>query len=300
MTRISAQWRRAPFVLARYRSVLASVLVAAALVAFAGAAAPFLSAAAGSAALKNKLAALDPLATGLEIRSAPYVTSRSAAGVAAAARRSDAGVEALTRGTGSLGARVRTLELRTGTGSAASSAAGGFAEVLPLFRSDALAHVRPLSQVAGAGAWISDVTAQALHVRAGGRVLFTSATAGGPVVNVVIRVRAPTERLRTSRIVPSGRTCAPRSTRRVHDAPVPPPFLFLSRSALFRLQALLGGDQFVSIHELPVDPRRVTLGGARVLERHFAVISAELNARSGTAAAVGCFRPAGWGRRPLR
>ena len=67
MSRIPPHWRRAPLVLLHHRPVLFAVAFGAFLVALASASAPFFSAAAGSAALKEKLHEVTPLAAGLEI-----------------------------------------------------------------------------------------------------------------------------------------------------------------------------------------------------------------------------------------
>src|SRR5262249_58658963 len=63
----AAPWRRAPYALVHYLPVLVAVLTAAALAALAASSAPFVTTAAASEALKNKLVDLSPYATGLQV-----------------------------------------------------------------------------------------------------------------------------------------------------------------------------------------------------------------------------------------
>src|SRR3954471_21270986 len=60
-------WRRAPGVLIHHASAFAALAVAGFLVTVAVSSAPFVTTASASAALKDKLDALSPLATGLQI-----------------------------------------------------------------------------------------------------------------------------------------------------------------------------------------------------------------------------------------
>ena len=111
---ISAHWRRAPFVLRHHVSILVAVLAAALLVGLTASSAPFLSTAAGSAALKNRLNELDPLTTGVEIQRDGGATPTESA--TAVEKRLDAGVAKIAARVGSLGAPVKTLELADGAG----------------------------------------------------------------------------------------------------------------------------------------------------------------------------------------
>src|SRR5690349_20804799 len=64
---MSAHWRKAPSALVHHRSVLLAVFVAALLSALASSSSPFVTTAAASEALKNKLADLSSFAAGVEI-----------------------------------------------------------------------------------------------------------------------------------------------------------------------------------------------------------------------------------------
>src|SRR5262249_59023254 len=69
----AAPWRRAPYALVHYLPVLVAVLTAAALAALAASSEPFVTTAAASEALKNKLVDLSPYATGLQVRARTQV-----------------------------------------------------------------------------------------------------------------------------------------------------------------------------------------------------------------------------------
>jgi putative ABC transport system permease protein len=75
------------------------------------------------------------------------------------------------------------------------------------------------------------------------------------------------------------------------DSPVPTPFAFASRNEFFALRLALRADGFVTTDELPVDPRHLTLAGARALDRRVEALKAELTAgRTPLAREAGCLR----------
>ena len=163
---ISAHWRRAPFVLRHHVSILVAVLAAAVLVGLTASSAPFLSTAAGSAALKNRLNELDPLTTGVEIqRDGGATRTESATEVQ---KRLDAGVAKIATRVGSLGSPIKTLELADS--SATDANGNGFAEIAVMTRTGVFDHVKVLRRVPGPGLVIADTTAKALHVRPGGTI----------------------------------------------------------------------------------------------------------------------------------
>ena len=268
-----------------HASILVAVLAAALLVGLTASSAPFLSTAAGSAALKARLNELDPLTTGLEIqRDGGALPGTSAEQVE---RRHDAGVAAIARRIGYLGTPVKTLELADS--SAADARGNGFAEIHVISRSGWRAHVSILSSVPGPGLYLADTTARALHVRPGDTIRlptqsFTAATRSLPVrVAGVYRalVYLPEEPYWANfvgEIYPDG-----------PDSAVPTPFAFASRGEFLGLDRRLGQDGFASTEEIPVDPRQLTLPMARSLDRRVEALTAELEAGTGSEARLaGC------------
>jgi hypothetical protein len=287
---MSAQWRRAPFALGHHPTVLLAVFVAAGLIGVTASSAPFLSAAVGSHALKNKLVELTPLSTGLVIESGVRVPSGSVAQLSGAAARGDATFDRLTMQRGPLGTPVRTLILGDGLNVHVSSVghAASPSRVVVMSRTDALAHVRVLSRVSGPGVWISDVTARALHVQAGDTIQLSTDAFADPVS---VAVKGTYRALADDVARPYWTNFVARIYPSIPGDSPPPPFMFVDRSEFFRLSHALGQDVFGSVHELPVDPRHLTLGDARRLERRFAILTKQLVPGRTTAAhELGCFR----------
>jgi hypothetical protein len=282
---ISAHWRRAPFVLRHHASILVAVLAAALLVGLTASSAPVLSTAAGSAALKNRLNELDPLTTGVEIqRDGGATPTESATEVE---QRLDAGVAKIAARVGSLGAPIKTLELADG---AATDAQGnGFAEIAVMARTGVLDHVKVLARVPGVGLVIADTTAKALHVHPGGTIRMQTTSFNGPSRTVPIRVAGIYHALAYVPEEPYWANFVAKIYPPNPDAPVPTPFAFASRGEFFDLQARLQAGGYQTTDELPVDPRHLTLAGARALDRRVAALGTELIAgKTALARQAGC------------
>ncbi len=274
MGRVSAHWRRAPFVLRRHGSILLAVLAAALLVGLTASAAPFLSTAAGSAALKNRLNELSPLTTGVEIeRSAGVTPSQPGNAVAA---RLDRAVGALARQVGSLGTPLATLELDQTP--ATRPDGSGFAELSLMSRTGVLRHVTVLGHARGPGIWIADTTARALRVHPGGTILLTGTSRTSRPRTARVRVKGIYRALAYERERPYWSNFNDAIYPQNPDAPVPTPFAFTSRSELLALLGKLEAGGFSATHELPVDPRHLTLAGARSLDRRVGALDQELTA----------------------
>ena len=286
---MSTIWRRAPFALLHHRVVLAAVLAAAGLVALTAASAPLLTSSTASTALKNQLAELSPLGTGLEIKSTLVATSQDQAAMRAVAGRNGAGAVRLASTLGSLGSPIRTLVLGSSENLPVASSSGGFTEVVAMSRTGVLGHIRKLAQVPGAGIWISDVTARALRVRPGGRITFTSSSFLGGNHAISERVKGIYRALAYQPESPYWVNFRSLIYPLTPDLSPPSPFAFATPSELFRLQSLLGGGQLDSITEFPVDPRNVTLPIARRLAAGFAMVNHQLvKGRTRAAQAMGC------------
>src|SRR6476646_5665054 len=144
---MSAQWRRAPFVLRHHPTVLAGVAAAAFLLALAAASSPFVSAAAGSLALKNKLDEFSPYTAGLEIKTND-LRRQGRNGAEQALRQADSRndrVAGLARSLGFVAKPVTTLL----TPAVSSTTEAGFTQVRLMQRDGDLDHITKLSQVPG-------------------------------------------------------------------------------------------------------------------------------------------------------
>jgi hypothetical protein len=282
---ISAHWRRAPFVLRHHISILVAVLAAAVLVGLTASSSPFLSTAAGSAALKNRLNELDPLTTGVEIQRDGGATPTESA--TAVMNRLDAGVAGIAARVGSLGAPVKTLELDDG--SATDARGNGFAEIRIMARSGVLDHVKVLARAPGPGLYIADTTAQALHVHPGDTIRMQTRASNTSSRTIPVRVAGIYRALAYVPEEPYWANFVGEIYPANPDAPVPTPFAFASRSQFLDLQARLQAGGFHATDELPVDPAHLTLSGARALDRRVAALGAELTAgKTALARQAGC------------
>ncbi len=265
-------------------SILVAVLAAALLVGLTASSAPFLSTAAGSAALKNRLNELDPLTTGVEIqRDGGATWTETATGVM---RRLDAGVAKVATRVGSLGEPIKTLELDDG--SATDARGNGFAEIAVMTRTGALDHVKVLARVPGPGLLIADTTAKALHVRAGGTIRMQTRSVNAPSRTIPVRVAGIYHALAYVPEDPYWANFVAKIYPADPDAPVPTPFAFASRSE-FRPSSQAAGRQLPRTDELPVDPAHLTLSGARTLDKRVAGLNTELAAgKTALARQAGC------------
>jgi hypothetical protein len=254
MRRLHARWRKAPTVLVHHPSVLVAVAVAALLAALASSSAPFVTTAAASEALKDRLGELTSFATGVEIESNRQLTGAESAVQLNRARVTIGAAGAKVRSRlGFLGPPVVTTQTQPSSFGPSVSIVGpaGSSGVILMARTGALAHVAWLRQVAGPGVWISDITAQAAGVRPGDVVkvegLLSFARPSAARVRVKGVYRALAHESETDywtnlfqEIYPQCLNCG-----------VPPPFVFASPS---QFSALVAGShvQLEGNVELPI------------------------------------------------
>jgi putative ABC transport system permease protein len=262
--------------------VLVAVLTAAALAALAASSAPFVTTAAASEALKNKLVDLSPYATGLQIRVRTQLFGNyTTAALEHGARARDEAVRELRRQLPHVGPAVVSTLAR-----AQVAGPNGDSGVVLVARTNALAHAKKLVQVPGPGVWLADITAHDAGLKPGDvfRVdgLASSDERAGPTLRVKGIYRALAHSPETDywgslyeEIYP---LCG--------DCDVPPPFVLIDEHSLLGLL----GDRTSTIDsmlELPVDPRRMTLAGARTLNGKFDALRANL-ARTRLGRQIGC------------
>jgi putative ABC transport system permease protein len=291
MARIPAQWRKAPFALVYHRSVLVAVFLAALLAALASSSAPFVTTAAASEALKNRLAELTSFSTGVELLASRQLAgTESLAGLDAEARAAGVETATLRVGLGHVGAPVFTTQTQSG-GFRSVSIAGraGVTGVVLMARTGALAHVTMLSEVAGPGVWISDISAQAAGIRAGDIVrvggLESFARPTEPRLRVKGIYRALAHEPQSDYWTNLFQEIYPQSL----NANVPPSFVFLPPA---QLSGLLAGSHAAITEsvELPIDSRGLTLEAARALATRFVRLSSTFRL-SPLGKALGCATP---------
>lgn len=283
LNHLPALWRRSPAALLSYPALLASVVCASALVAFAATSGPLVSAASESSALKDKLASLTPFATGLEVTE---TIAEPARGAAEREDARDAAVERLVHSLSLVGTPIRTTfgPARTVLNGDAQGALSG--EVVPMVRTGALQHVRRL-RGGGPGVWIADNVAEVAGLAPGDilRLGGPGAPRGGFRLHVAGVYRAlaaaglPDYWINFVHLI---RTTNP-------DLPRPPTFMFADRATVERLAGGLGAYSATDVWELPIDPHAITLAGGRRLERHFAATQRDLtDPRTPVARSLGC------------
>src|SRR6516225_8761915 len=145
-----ALWIAAPLALTRHAAVFAAVVVAVALAAAAAASTPLVRAGVQSESLKSHIRAMSPLAAGLEVRTA---------GSASTDRRRRAAAVRFGR---SLPYAAQPVLTSSFTAAVAGSEGQGL-EIVPLARTNALAHVVPLAGHDRTGVWVSSVAAGVAH-----------------------------------------------------------------------------------------------------------------------------------------
>ncbi|MDX6515059.1 MAG: putative transport system permease protein [Gaiellaceae bacterium] len=244
MRRVPPHWRKAPLTLLHHRPVLAAVVFGSFLVALAAASSPFFTAAAGSAALRDKLHEVTPLAAGLEIS---YIYAGGRFGstehpVGLHTARLDRTYRGQLRGVPLVGPPILT----TIAGRLQVTRVNDFSvsdNVTLAARTGALDHVRRLAGDPRApGIWIADTVADTLDLAPGGRLQIQVTDSEGGAKVVVVPVAGVYEALwrRTPRpywvnftrfIYPSvGRTDR-------FDPVLPATFAFVSQAWLERLYA---------------------------------------------------------------
>jgi putative ABC transport system permease protein len=293
-TRTGAQWRKAPWVLRRHPAVLAGVLAAALLLALAAASAPFVSTAAASQELKNKLAELSPLATGLELDThgilGRHWTVRGASEEQAARERA---VEGIAAQVGSLGRPVVTLMAGPFDATAHESLAGAFPpSVILMARTGVLSDIHILAKTSGPGLWVESVFAKELGLHPGDRLVlhgYARRPGGVGETKVAVRVKGIYRALIYEPHPLYWVNFWERIYPRTFNSPQPTPFAFGTTAQILAISHSLGPFVFENVYELPVDPAHVTLARGRRLSRAFASVGRELAAgRSATARTLGC------------
>jgi putative ABC transport system permease protein len=282
---ISARWRKAPFVLVHHRSILFAVAAASLLSALASASAPFVTTAAASEALKNKLDELTSFATGVEIESTRQLFgTESAADLArqGAALRTAAAV--LRPRLGHVGRPVFTA--RSDLPVDVVSKGGAATTVQLITRTGALDHVRVLRQVQGAGVWISDITAQAARVGLGDSLRIEGLESFGHPNGRTLRVKGVYRALAHTPVTDYWGSLFREIYPHCLDCGVPPSFLFLTQGAL---DSVIAGSHLPVARsvELPIDPSGLTLAGARGLDRKIVSLRHSLR-RSALGQRLGC------------
>ena len=298
----SPLWRKAPLALVHHQTAFAAVAAAGFLVALAGSSAPLVTTATASAALKNQLVDLSPLATGLEITQIASSTRPLAVLIHEADRRQQA--------ISKLAARLR-LERPVFTVESSLpvtlATASGDVPVRLMARTGVLGHVVLLERTTGAGVWISDFTARIAHLGPGGKLRLSFAAQGGESRPLVLRVKGIYRALDSTTPSPYWvhflREILPPGV----DPPPPTRYVLLGRDTLLRSARALAtsrtvsgegrgyhfgvGPPLTSSAELAVDPQGLTLARARGLSRRFTRLRQQLRGSS-LGGAVGCTGPA--------
>jgi putative ABC transport system permease protein len=269
-------WIKAPWVLARHPAALLSVLAASFLVALAAMAAPLVRAGVESESLQGQLAAMSPLATGLEIRT--FVGAGSAVPAAAAA---------LPRVLPLLAAPVVTDE----SSAIVAGFDGSALELVPMLRTDALAHVERLTHGRGDGVWISSATAKVTQLRPGGILRLTQPELSGVRPRVVsLRVAGIYRSLDQDLGNPYWQNFIQDIRSPNPDPSLPPSFVLMPKRAFLRFAGALS-PVVERRYEFAVNPTRLSLAAAKTLQRHFVAIQAALADRgSGLSRSIGCRR----------
>ena len=290
---MNAAQRKAPFALLHFRSVLLAVFGAALLAALAASSSPFVTIAAASEAFDNRLAELTPLATGLEVTAIHYPETAGAAGLARDEATREAAARTLAARLPGVGKPVFTLE----TNILYVLGAGGDSAVRMMVRTDAISHVKVLSQVPGDGVWISNIIAEIEHLKAGGTLRFDTATFGvhRPLSYRIKGVyRALAQSPPTPFWVNFGEDIYPQDP---NDSP-PGSYVFVSQAQLAPALLLgrghyandIAGGGITRVVELPVEQDGMTLAKARALDGRFDRLESQLYT-SALGRKIGCSGP---------
>src|SRR5262245_4573919 len=275
---VSAQWRKAPFVLRHHPTVLAAVAAAAFLIALAAASSPFVRAAAGSVALKDKLDEFSAYTAGLEIVTGEPRPLRglSVDKALESAEGRDARVAQLGSDLGFVSAPV----VAALTPAVSATTSTGFTQIVLMNRTGDLDHVTKLSQVPGDGLWISDIAAGQLKVKAGDHFNLTGSDFQGGGHDVPVRVKGIYRALAYQTEKPYWNNFYRDIYPEDLDSPPPPGFAFTDRRGVLELAKRVGGLTIQTRYELPVDPKGLTLDTARGLARRFHTLEQALTTRT--------------------
>jgi putative ABC transport system permease protein len=287
-------------VLLHHSSALAAVAVAGFLVALAASSAPLVTTAAASAALKDQLTSLSPLATGLEITG----FAGAARPLVALSKRADTreqAIDALGRKLG-LEPGIFTTESQTLELHAPAGDIGG----ILMARTGVLDHIQILSQTSGPGVWLADQTAQEEHIRPGDTISIEY-LGGFPGQGVSRKVRMRVKGIYKSLDRTTVGPYWAHFLLQIYPAGVDPPppvrFVFMTRNELLGVAHSLTASQTIRTQgrvfhsvsgpllsttaELAVDPHGLTLARARVLNRRIARLRSELGG-SNLGRTLGC------------
>jgi len=285
---MSAQWKKAPFALRHHPSVLVAVAVAALLVALAASSSPFVTTAVASEALKNRLAELTPLGTGLELTSPTFVVGHESRDhvTLVPADPGAAAVRSLAKRLPHVGQLITTVE----AGPVEIVTPLGDQPVRLMARTGALAHVHKLSQVAGPGVWISDITAKTARLRPGDTFRLDANGSGVDTRGLSFRVKGVYRALPHGGVTPYWVNFFQDAWPQGLDDSPPPTYVFAAKArvlAVAKRLAFLGrGTPSTDIAELPVDPKGLTLPAARDLDARFVAVRRSLHTAFGTK--LGC------------
>lgn len=279
-----------------FRSVLVAVFVAALLTALTASASPFVTTAAGSEALKNRLAELTPLATGLQIDGGLSLPSSPELGVRRDAAEQVAAAK-LAHSMSGVGSPVLTTE----TSTLYAIGSSGDNPVRLMTRTGALAHVKILAQTKGPGVWIASLTAQLGHLKPGDLLHFNGSSTGGSG-HATLRIKGIYRALSHSPQTPYWVHFFEDIYPATPDDSPPPSYVFVGMRDLFTVLEKTGAGAFGAqapgsigassgqartMVEFPVNPKGLTLAGARSLERRFERVERALPA-SALARDLGC------------
>jgi hypothetical protein len=249
---VRALWVKAPWGLVRSPGLFLAVAAAAFVVALSATSALTVQAGVESEALKGQLRYMSPLAAGLVVDTAARAGS------------------SLPRGVRSLPVQEPSLEPAVVTEQTTAFVGNPLANnvLVPMFRTNVLAHVTRLTPASTDGVWISSSTADALRLRPGGVLRLVELTSG---------VRQRVLRFRVAGIYRSldqdlGNPYWANFTAQVRgggpDPEQPPQFVFMSKPAFDRVATLGYGLRY----EFPVDVSRMSLPAAKRLEAHLRVL----------------------------
>lgn len=260
-----------------------AVFVAALLAALASSSSPFVTTAAASEALKNKLADLSSFATGIEISGSRQFAfgDESAREIERAEAQRHVAAERLRARLGHVGRPIFTSESPAQVGGPK-----GDVYVMLMARTDAIAHVKVLRQVSGPGVYISDITAQGAGLAPGDFLRVEALQRFNRGETPRLRVKGIYRALAHSPNTDYWGNFFQDIYPQCLDCNVPPTYLFISPKGLARIVAHRD-VAWATFVEMPADPHGMTLDEARSLERKIKGLRAALP-RSSLGQRLGC------------
>ncbi len=275
-----------PLVLWQHRAVLVSVLVSGFLVTLSASSGPLMTTATASAALKDKLVALSPLATGVEVAGLAGTSDRASAAAALAHDLSlqppvltleAPAIPATTNGASDVPPSSSVLSVRS---------ANGDIPVKLLARTGFRDHIQMLAETSRDGVWISDMTAQSAQVKPGGKIRLAYVEREGSRL-VSLRVKGIYRALDRGTPDASWANFLPQILLQGADPPPPARFIFMTDATFASTVRALGDVPVAGTEEMAIDPAGVTLAKARTLTKRIAALNASLP-QSARGHALGC------------